>query len=178
MHPFTVLSLWLPFLAFPAQTTNGQTAVVQVQKPAPGGCPVDFSVRHANQGETIQVSPGRSKPQQAYRLRFQPLAGHGIVQAKVTLHGLSGAQIIPVGKPGSADDASHPAPDATETLNTSPSAAGHHLFQSTIYTEKLTGVQWVELNQLTWTDGAVWQEAAPGACRVVPDGFMLVDGSK
>lgn len=146
--------------------------VVVLQAPAGEGCPVGFSARHADQGATVKVSPQEKRPRQGYELHFVPDGQHGIAQARVTLHGLSGAQVIPAGQTAKAS------PDASETFNLSPTSGGNHLFRSTVYTEKLTGVLWVELNELTYADGTTWHEAESDSCRVTPNGFLLVNSGK
>jgi hypothetical protein len=136
------------------------------------GCPVGFSARHANQGATVKVSPQEKSRRQGYELNFVPDGQHGIAEARVTLHGLSGARVIPAGETAPAGS------EASETFHLSPASGGNHLFRSTVYTEKLTGVLWVELNELTYADGTTWHESERGSCRITPNGFLLVNGGR
>ena len=152
-----------------AQTTGKSPAVV-LQAPPSQGCPVSFEARRANSGALINVSPSEKHRGQGYLLSFLPQGGQGIAQARITLHGLSGAGVIPAGEKAGAD--------ATKSFNVSPSAGANRYFHSMVYTGRLTGVQWVELNEITYADGTEWQESADATCRVAPNGFMLVASCK
>lgn len=156
----------VPTTAAAAQQT---TSIVALQSNGQG-CPVGFQARRSPDGGLVSVAHSPKHHQQSYQLSFSPGPGHFIAQARITFHGLAGGRVIPAGytTPG----------DATESFNISPSPDARHLFQSTIYTEKLTGVQWVELNELTYADGTKWQETGTASCRVAPNGFMLVAGTR
>ncbi len=170
-----------PLLAFASLSAVAATAQAQSVAGAAGpeqaqsvvalqanslGCPVGFEARHAADGGLVSVSPSSRHHEQGYRLIFAPGEGRAIAQATVTLHGLAGAHVIPAGeKPGA---------ETAESFNVSPSWSAKHLFQSTVFTQKLTGVQWVELNELTYVDGTKWHESAVVTCRVSPIGYMLV----
>lgn len=149
------------------KSAQAATAVV-VEAPNSAGCPVAFQARHASDGGLVQVSPGQKKRNEWYQLTLSSLHGAGIAQARVTLHGIAGAHVIPAG--GSSN-----LPDATESFNLSPANnAKPHLLRSTVYAERLTGVQWIELNELTYSDGTQWKESDTAVCRITPNGFMLV----
>ncbi len=144
-----------------AQTPAASPAVV-LQNPASQGCPVGLEARHAGEGSTVRVSPSEKHPGQGYVIRF---SGHTITQARITLHGLSGQHVIPAGEQAGAD--------STESFNVSPAAG-----KTTVYTGKLTGVQWVQVNEITYPDGTQWHESADAVCRVAPNGFLLVASGK
>ncbi len=162
-----LLSLAVPVLAqAPSQGASGAVAVIQSQT---AGCPVGFAARRSPDGGLISVSPGTKAHRQSYELTFTPGSEHAITQARITLHGLAGGRVLP------AKDSA--AGDATESFNVSPSGSHAKPFlHSTVYTSKLTGVQWVELNELTYADGSTWHESGATTCRVAPNGFMLVAG--
>ncbi len=165
---------FLPVSLASAQTattpaTPPKTSDIVVLQASGQGCPVGFAARRAPDGGLVTVSPRTKLQGQQYSLTFSPDSAHAITQARITLHGLAGGRVIP------AKDIS--LGDASESFNLSPSFSGsRHLFQSTIYTKKLTGVQWVELNELTYADGSTWHESDTATCRVAPNGFMLVAG--
>ena len=161
-----VCTLSLVGAGLPAQVASSN-AVVVLQQTANQSCPVDLTAQHAAAGGLVATNRNARRPGQSYRLTFSPGDARGISQAKVTLHGLSGAQVLPAA-------AEKPRRDATESFNLSPSSDRRHLFHSMIYTDKLTGVLWVELNELTYADGTQWHESATATCRVAPNGFMLV----
>jgi hypothetical protein len=140
-------------------------AVPALEPPGNKNCPVALSARHSRDSGVVQVSPGSEPHRQGYSIGFKPLGPRSVEQARITLHGMSGAHVVPV--------KDHPA-DATESFTVSPSAGPNHLFQSVVYLDKLTGVQWIEINELTFADGTAWHESANSFCRVTPNGFMLV----
>lgn len=139
-----------------------------VQQDGSLNCPVQLSARHSRGTGMVEVSPRSEPHRQGYSIDFKPLGWRSVEEAKVTLHGMSGAQVVPV--------KGHAKSDATETVTVSPSTQPNHLFQSVVYLHKLTGVQWIEINELTFADGTTWHESADSICRVVPNGFMLVAG--
>ena len=48
--------------------------------------------------------------------------------------------------------------------------------EAVVYTRKLTGVRWVEIESLTYSDGEMWSQTRDSVCRVSPKGFMPVEG--
>ncbi|HLI78310.1 MAG TPA: hypothetical protein VKV02_15290 [Acidobacteriaceae bacterium] len=151
-----------------AQAPASASNAVVVAPPPSQNCPVGLQARHEDEGGMVKVSPAERHRGQGYRLTLAPEAAHRILKAKVTLHGIAGQQVVPAanGKPG----------DVTETVTLSPWIGQDHHFHSTVYTEKLTGVQWIELNALTYADGTEWQASPSATCRVAPNGYMLVAG--
>ena len=158
----------------PAQATARGTSGVVLESPASGNCPVGFAAsrvtdvamrRTANPKDSETQKWSRSEPL-ALRLIFSPKADSTIAQARVILHGLSGAQVVPASQ--------HEASESSESFAVSPSAGAHDRFSSVVYTEKLTGVTWVELKELAYANGTVWHESANATCRVAPNGYMLV----
>ncbi len=161
-----LLPLGLSALAqAPAQSTS--SVVLMASRTA--GCPVGLEARHAQDGGLVSVSPTTRHSEQSYRILFSPSDEKAISQAKITLHGLAGGQVVPA--------AAAPKGDATESFTLSPAMGAKHLFRSTVSTGKLTGVQWVELDELTYSDGTQWHASATATCRVAPNGFMLVAGN-
>jgi hypothetical protein len=160
----------IPLLAAPGamggQATTSHAIVLEA--PDSHGCPVGFSARHAGAGETVQTGPGSRNRRQGYEISLMPKGQHVVAQAQVTLHGLSGAGAVPAGQ-GSAHSA-----DTSESFHLVLTPGQGHVFRSTVYTETLAGVLWVELNKLTYADGATWHESANDACGIRPEGFLLV----
>lgn len=142
--------------------------VIALQRFDGSGCPVGFEAQHGQSGAVVNVTPAKNPPEQSYRITLLPRNERGIVQARVVLHGISGHQVLPAG------NAERPDADSSESFTLSPASDAHHVFRSTIYVERLTGVQWVELKELTYADGSRWHESAAGSCRVTPNGYMLV----
>lgn len=179
MRTVSLLAVFLAFVSSPLVsqiTTPVATPPLRlspvhiVQSPGSQGCPVQLTAAHSREPGVVKVSPGSTPPGQGYSLTFRPTNSRGIRQAEVTFHGLAGAQVVPV--------KDHPAADATEDFTVSPSAGSNRLFQSVVYAHKLTGVQWIEIDELTFADGTHWQKSADSYCRVAPNGFMAVTSAK
>lgn len=89
------------------------------------------------------------------------------VAATVEVHGASGARLMQIGSSTDRTD--------NESFSIAPSPLQHGgLLAATIYTHRLTSVQFVELKEVRYADGSSWREPAEGACQFVPNGFMLV----
>ena len=145
-------------------------SVVMIQQPAGQNCPVGLRASRLPDGGMAEVSPASKPHGQALHLTFAPFQAHSVVQADITLHGISGSHIVPAGERSSAD--------ATENFSVSPSSGPNHLFNTVVYLQKLTGVDWVELNEITFADGTKWHASATSTCRVAPNGFQLVASGK
>ena len=144
-------------------------ATVVLQAANPAGCPVGFGARHAGQGGLVNVGPASARHrEQGYRITFAPGQGRPIAQARITLRGVSGPHVMAAG------EAPASGADAAQSFNVVPSSGSKGLLHSTVFTDKLTGVQWVELNDLTYADGTSWHATAATPCRIAPDGYMLV----
>lgn len=139
-----------------------------------GNCPVSLEARHANQGALMAVGRGSDEARQGYSLTFSPSDARPVAQARIILHGWSGTHLQPA-----ADKTSSEANvGSTEIFTLSPLLTSNNRFLSTVYIHKLTGVQWIELNEVTYTDGTHWHESDAGACGIVPNGFLLVAAGK
>lgn len=170
MRLFPLLA-YLALTVSPAAQVTGRSPAVVLQAPTSQGCPVGLEARHADTGDLVTVGPSERHRGQAYLVSFLPQKDHSISQARITLHGLSGQAIIPAA--GVRAD-----PDAKESFSVLPTAAANHFFHSTVYTGKLTGVQWVEVNEMTYADGSKWHESGESTCRVAPNGLLLVAGAR
>ena len=133
---------------------------------ASGACPVGFSARHANGGSLLAVSPATKPHGQPYEVAFAPGKSRAVVQARVTLHGMSGSHVIPAG--------TDVIENTTETFSIAPAGGVDHLFTSVVYARKLTAIRYIELRELTFADGTEWHASATSTCRVAPNGFLLV----
>lgn len=61
---------------------------------------------------------------------------------------------------------------------TSLDVKGNGHASSDLSLRRFTSVTSVDLNSLTYADGATWQASSPGACSVVPDPLMLVSAAR
>jgi len=151
--------------AAPLLAQSSSSGVVLVSPPASANCPVVLTARYSAQGAVVQTGKAATHPQLGYTITFAPTSARSITKDQLTLHGLDGAQVTP------AKDQPHA--NATEDLTTAPNAANHR-FESVIYSQKLTGVQWIELDDINYADGTHWQKSANSTCLVVPSGLRLV----
>ena len=142
--------------------------VLLLQQPTGQNCPVSLSARHAEDGGLVDVKRSPASPKPSYALTFSPDPDHRIRKLTATFPGISGLQFQPADQGKAAD--------VTETLTLSPWVGQDHNFHSVVYTDNLTGVQWIERDQITYADGTTWHSSATATCRVAPNGFLLVAG--
>lgn len=152
-----------------ALETLNQTTVVLSSFSA--NCPVGFSANRLpglkEQRVGLHGNPNRAAMGGiGLRLTFSPDTEDAITEAKVVLHGMAGAHVIPA---AASLDAG-----ASEPFSVRPFRVDNRLFHSTIYTHRLTGIQWIQLKQLSYADGTVWHESAEAPCDVPVNGFLLV----
>jgi len=163
----TLLALTPFFLiatALPAQTVQAH-AIVDTS-PSFQNCPIGVQAQHTPRGNVMQVSPSR-QPQLGYNIILRAFDGRLIRQAKVTLRGIVGAHVLPA----AATDNST---DVTETFTLTPGDSPKPTFHSVVYAEKLTGVQWIEVDEVTYANGTQWHQTGGSICRVSPNGYLLV----
>lgn len=168
MRRLVLSTLFLAAAPLLAQSNSSQ--IVLVSPPSSANCPVGLTARQSSVGAVKQTDKGAPSTAMGFTVTFTPLNAHSIVQAKLTFHGLDGAQVIP------AKDQS--TGNATEDFTVAPSAMDNHRFESIVYAQKLTGVQLVELDEVTYADGTRWQKSAKSTCLVVPSHLRLVSGQK
>jgi hypothetical protein len=113
-----------------------------------------------------QVRRSSPHPELGYSITFTPANARSITQARLTLHGISGAHLLPAETAGSSS--------ATEEFTVAPAENSGPRFESIVYARKLTGVQLIELDELTFADGTRWQKSSNSVCLVAPNGLMLV----
>jgi hypothetical protein len=95
-----------------------------------------------------------------------------IVSAQITVHGFSDKwRAIPLA--GATDS-----PDLTKRVNVVLNVKGNNHASSDLSLDRFTSVAYVDLNSLTYADGATWQASSPGACSVTPNPFMLVSAAR
>jgi hypothetical protein len=131
-------------------------------------CPVGVQAQHAPQGAVHQVNRPANHYKLGYNISLSSFDSRLIRQATITLRGLEGAQVLPASYGSSKAD-------ATERFTISPGASPKPTFESIVYTQKLTGVLWIEVNQVSYADGTEWHQAPGSVCRVPPGGYLEVN---
>ena len=163
-----IIALFLASSALPAQTAPSN--VIVLQSPSPSNCPVGVEAQHTQQGVVQQVSPNANHSQLSYDIRLSAFNGRLIRQARITLRGIEGAHVLPA---ASGEDQA----DVTESFTITPGDSPKPRFQSVVYAEKLTGVRWIDVDEVTYADGTVWHQTHGSVCRVAPNGFFLVNAT-
>ena len=166
----TLLAVTALLLA-PSALLAQAPATIVLQSAGAQNCPVGIQAQHTPQGAVEQVGRGAQSHQLGYNISLRAFDSRLIRQARITLRGISGAQILPA---GSSDSSAN----ATESFTLTPGATPKATLQSVVYAEKLTGVRWVEVDDLTYADGTTWRQAQGSVCRVAPNGFLLVNAAR
>ena len=143
-----------------------------VGPPSTAGCPVGFSAERRSITEVRYAKDGRQLRGQGLELKFDSRTEpKKILKANVTVRGVTGeARVMPAGS-GSTDD-------VAEIFQLGVAAGEDSLRHSSIWTERVATVRWVDLTEVSYTDGSEWHASQGQRCRVEPNGFLLVAGAK
>ncbi len=131
-----------------------------------GNCPIGVDAMRNPDSGLVQVKPSSPVHRQALKLSFTPLQDDGIAQVELSVHGMAGAHVIHAGERSAAE--------AMEAFTVSPTAGGNHHFTSVVYMKTLTGIEFVDITEVTYRNGTHWHSSAASTCRVAPNGFKLV----
>jgi hypothetical protein len=168
--------LFLIATALPAQTgfasmsglnpQNSPANVTTLTAQPVNNCPIGIAAQHTPGGTFAQVSPAPPNSL-AYNISLSAFDGRLIRQADVTLHGIIGVHFMPTTPKADTTD-------ATETFTLTQGATPKPHFQSVVYAKKLTGVQWIQVDEVTYADGTQWHQTPGSVCRVTPNGLLLI----
>lgn len=141
----------------------------KVASPTAQGCPVNFSARRTG-GLIVQYANRSPRPiSQGLHLTFARHDAAVLAKIVVTVHGMPAhGGIMPVHSNTSSDTA-----DIAETF-TLENHAGAGIESSEIRLHRMGPARWVELNQIEFADGSVWQKSKDSTCVAVPSLFLLV----
>ena len=155
-----------------AQGNAHSEATVLTGPPSSAGCPVGFSAERRSAGAVRYAKDGSERRGQGLELKFDPLADpKKIMKANITVHGVSvAARVIPACENGNDDLA--------EIFQLGTGAGEDSLRQSSIWTQRMGTVRWVDLTEIAYADGSVWHASAGERCRVEPSAFLLVAGAR
>lgn len=142
-----------------------QGASPRVASPTAQGCPVNFSARRTG-GLIVQYANRSPRPiSQGLHLTFTRHAAQ-LAKIVVTVHGMPAhGGVMPVHSNSSSDIAE------TFTLE---NHAGAGIESSEIRLHRMGPARSVELNQIEFADGSVWQKSKDSTCVAVPSPFLLV----
>jgi hypothetical protein len=159
----------LLFSASLSAQTSGSGPTVLVQPPSSHACPVLFTVDRIPGGSVILTNGAPAPPRQGLTLTFRGKA-HQIVAADITVHFYrAGAYAIPAA-PGAAKPA-----ELTESFHLS--SANGPIEHSSIWSEHIAPINWVELTGVEFADGNKWLSSAPRQCGAAPSLFVLVNAA-
>jgi hypothetical protein len=141
-------------------------------------CPVGLKVSHGpsflkRDTEYGPFAPPAPKVQeQRIQLTMTNPSPKEIVSAQLTVYGFSdkwrGLPLV-----GEEDT-----PDLRKRVNLVLNVKGNDHASSDLSLHRFTSVAYVDLDSLTYADGATWKASSPAACRVTPDLFMLVSAAR
>ena len=146
------------------------------QKNLSSVCPLDMHVRQGIGSRMMAVDKHGSQVEMfAARLKLllkdlRPDRPAGqMVEATVTVHGLNGAnQIVP------ADEQRNRSSEAVKTLNVRLAPDGEPEVSGDLRLPGFTATLMVDLDSVTYDDGAVVRFSGSSACHVPPDMLMPV----
>ena len=155
-----------------AQGNAHSEMTVLAGSPDSAGCPVGFSAERRATTEVRYAKDGKQIRGQGLELKFDSQADpKKILKANVTVRGVTGAaRVMPAGS-ASSDDVS-------EIFQLGVAAGEDSLRHSSIWTQRVATVRWVDLTEVSYADGSVWHASQGTRCRVEPNGFLLVAGAK
>jgi hypothetical protein len=141
-------------------------------------CPVGLKVNH---GPSLQKRDTKSGPfvppapkvqEQRIQLTMTNPSPKEIVSAQITIYGFSDkSRAIPLA--GAKDT-----PDLRKTVNLVLDVKGNDHVSSDLSLHRFTSVAYVELDSITYADGATWKASPRSACSVTPELFMLVSAAR
>jgi hypothetical protein len=176
-----LLASFLAPFALSAQTIpihqSGETVTLNSLYASPSsnvsGCPVSLRAQQVSSVDMVQVERGR--PQGAGQRLHLILSNPGskqIAAARVTVGGFTF-------KPRAMNADAAPEREsrsvyATQTIGVTFSPGPDKTVSATILVPGVTAAQTIDLIELTYADGSMWELAAGKSCRIAPDPLMLV----
>lgn len=157
--PLTLL-LALPTLAVPALAQHILPSGQQ-------NCPVSISANRLAGGSVVSATHATPDPSaQGVRLILSP-TGATIASAEIVVHALTlRTRAIPVGPDNTSDT-------TQKTFNLQRINA-RTTFTSDVWMNQVSGIKYIELISLTYTDGTTWHATSDAPCRAEPSGIVLV----
>jgi hypothetical protein len=141
-------------------------------------CPVGLKVNHGpsflkRDTEYGPFAPPAPKVQeQRIQLTLTNPSPKEIASAQITVYGFSEKwRAVPLA------DAKE-TPDLKKRVNLVLNVKGNDHTSSDLSLSRFTAVAYVNLDSLTYADGAVWKASSPAVCSVTPDFLMLVSAAR
>jgi len=175
-------------LAFLFATTSGIAQNALRPRAIGADCPVDMQATHStpmpvrmnangapqngsplNGQKTVLERPAPAVNQQIH-LGMTSLVPRDIVSAVFTARGFSN-------KPRAINTAGQ-GPDLRRSIKVVVDIKGNGHASSELSLRDFTTVAAIDLDTITYADGSTWRNSSPAACRVIPEGMMLVASSR
>lgn len=141
-------------------------------------CPVDLKVNHGPSLQKRNTDYGPFAPptpavqEQRIQLTMTNPSPKEIVSAQITVHGFSDKwRAVPLALATNT-------PDLTKRVHVVLKVKGNDHASSDLSLQRFTSVAYVDLDSLTYADGATWKASSPGACSVSPELLMLVSEAR
>jgi hypothetical protein len=141
-------------------------------------CPVGLEVSHGPSFQKRNTEYGPFAPsapmvqEQRIQLTMTNPSSKEIVSAQITVYGFSDKwRAIPLA--GARDT-----PDLRKRVNLVLNVKGNDHASSDLSLNRFTSIAYVDLNSLTYADGASWKASSPEACSVTPNPLMLVSAAR
>jgi hypothetical protein len=155
------------------------TPSILMQPRTPGAdCPVGLKVNHGPSFQKRDTDYGPFAPpapkvqEQRIQLTMTNPSPKEIVSAQITVYGFSDKwRAIPLS--GAKDT-----PDLRKTVSLVLNVKGNNHASSDLSLHRFTSVAYVNLDSLTYADGATWKASSAAACSVTPDPLMLVSAAR
>lgn len=167
--PMLMILLLASGSIFAQAKTDPSTATLTPSLPSQG-CPVNFYAKRTGGLVVHYAKDGHQDPTgQGLDLAFSKNDASRIEKIIVTVHGMSAqGDVLPVRNNSSSDIAE------TFILERHPGAT---TLDSEIWTRKIGPVRWVELTQIEFANGSVWQKSKESKCITEPSPLLLVDAT-
>lgn len=169
MRPSMILALFL-FASLPITAQQSPTGHARSQYRFPPdhmACPVDLHVDRRASVISREVDGKAIPTGQGLDLHFPKAAERRVTSADITVHGHAGAVIA---QPLTVHSAN---PELTEDFHLT-SSGSQALTDKLIWTARISGITWVELRRVAFSDGTTWERSIASECRIEPSLFVLV----
>lgn len=186
MKPMFILPLAVVFAATSAigqdtlllRSPQATPSVLVPPRTAGADCPVGLKVNHGPSVLKRDTKYGPFAPpapkvqEQRIELTMTNPSAKEIVSAQITVYGFRDKwRAIPLAR-GNAT------PDLRKTVNVALNVKGNDHASSDLSLSRFTSVAYVNLDSLTYADGATWNASSPAACSVTPELLMLVSAAR
>lgn len=172
LHSSMILTLLMSTVSMAAQTNAGITSTVFIRPPASESCPVRFSAERRSIPAMKNVGNVGAHPGQGLQINFVPFPATAILKADITVHGASPRLHIIAASTAAANR-----DDAIETFRLAGSAEGP-LLHSSVWTNEIVAISWVELTRVEYADGSMWHTSPQSRCTATPSLLLLVDSAR